>query len=856
MALLSHRAPRFVMVAALWLAGVTGVASAQTQTGWVDRVLKEGDHEHRYVVFLPRGYTPDRAWPTIVALHGAGERGNDNRRQLSIGLAPHVAARAATLPYIVVFPQSEEMNGRLLEGWLAGTPDGDRVVKILDDVQKHYKVDAKRVSLTGWSMGGYGAWSLGKAHADRWNAVAVLSGGGDPAQAAALKNVPVWALHGTKDQLIPADRMESITAALKEAGGKVTAQELPGLGHDILGAVYGSNAFYDWLADPSKAPPVLKPSNTPDMPVPQREFKPAISIPEVAAVRLGNDALKSLSYAMTQLVPANLLNGRLNDMYDSTTASGRAFSVQFSGISYTGQLERVFIQGISRGHLNVQLGVRNVVMSIGATYVTGDRHSAQAGPIAIYVGHNGPVWMSLDVTPYIEAGRLRLKLNGAGFSISPDNFSVSSPAGISTQGFGMTEDKVRDGLVGGLYGARGRIENEVRNLAPTIIAQLEQNLQLMDVDQYLAGVWPLPFYQPRLKAWPDQVSVDEKGLSLVVGVLAEGLDPTKKPAAPQTLPPAGASLASVGTGTDLNLALAPQLIEPLTQLVVESGMVKLDALDIPEPAFARFADPAVLKEMIPDLKQFGDSLQVRTQFEMLSPLQVGGGADGALQFRLPRGRLTVSARPDAMAAWQPCVLVNLSVQEQVKAQLEKPAFDRRVVQVDWLPGRTIEGKAEFAKGYEAKDSTIKSDELVGLFQDCWAKLTEGKPITAADVPDVAVGFTRLRIQDLSWKDPVLTATFKPAGVKLTNLSDEPFVYETKGPYSGWGGPYTMKPGESQLYEIPYPLTYRRYSKETGWEVYTLGCGTHSEFRVPNAGGAPRLFQARPQAVKTETADNK
>lgn len=845
MALLSTRLARLTFVVVAFLLSALAPAAAQTRTGWIERTLKDADGDHKYVVFVPQAYNPNRAWPTVVFLHGAGERGKDDRKQLSVGLAPHVAARAATLPYLVVFPQSEEMDGRLLDGWLAGTPDGDRVVKILDDVEQHYRVDTKRVTLTGWSMGGYGAWSLGAAHAGRWNAVVALSAGGDPAKVPALAKIPVWSIHGSEDRLIPVERSRALVNALKEAGGKVGSQELADMGHDIMGAVYGSNAFYDWLADPSKAPPVLKPSNTPDIAVPKPEFRPAVNIPQVAAIRLGNDSLKSLSYSLAQLVPANLLSGRLNDMYDSTSAAGRAFSVQFSGLSYSGQLERVYIQGWQPGRLSVQLGVRNVVMTIGATYITGERHAAQAGPINIYVGHNGPVWLSLDVTPYIESGRLRLRLNNAGFQIPADNYSVSSPAGISTQGFGMTEERVNDGLMSGLYGSRNRIENEVRNLAPNIVAQLEQKLQVMDVDQYLAGLWPLPVYQPRVRAFPDAVTVDERGLSLVIGLSAESLDPALTPAKPVEAKPAGATLASVGTGGDLSLAIAPQLLGPLTQLIVDSGLAKLDVLDIPEPSFARFADPAVLRDLIPDLKRHGDDLQVRTQFQMVSPLEVGPSAEGPLQFRLPRGRLIVSIKADAaQKSWQPCAQIDLEIQEQVAAELQKPSFDQRVVRLDWLPTQKVDGAATFVKGYEAQDQTLKSDELVALFRQSWDGLTKGKPIAVAEVPDLSLGFTRLRIQDFGWKESVLAAVFKPAGVKLTNLSDIPFTYETKGPYSGWGGPYTMKPGESQMFEIPYPLTYRRYAKETGWEVYTLNCGTHSEFRVPQTGGAPRLFQAR------------
>ena len=86
---------------------------------------------------------------------------------------------------------------------------------------------------------------------------------------------------------------------------------------------------------------------------------------------------------------------------------------------------------------------------------------------------------------------------------------------------------------------------------------------------------------------------------------------------------------------------------------------------------------------------------------------------------------------------------------------------------------------------------------------------------------------------------------------LTNSSTEQFAYETKGPHSAWGGPYTLKPGESHEFEIAYPMLYRRRT-ESGSELHTLPIGSHSEFRIPRTGGAPQLFQARENIPENET----
>ena len=76
--------------------------------------------------------------------HGAGERGSDGHLQTTVGLGPHVKARSATFPFLVVFPQCENVKGRLLTGWTSDSPDGRRAVAVLDDVEKHFSVDKSR----------------------------------------------------------------------------------------------------------------------------------------------------------------------------------------------------------------------------------------------------------------------------------------------------------------------------------------------------------------------------------------------------------------------------------------------------------------------------------------------------------------------------------------------------------------------------------------------------------------------------------------------------------------------------------------------------------------------------------------
>ena len=844
------------VVVGLALAVPPHSALAQSQiapaaTGrFVDQVFRDETGEHKYVVFLPVGHRVEKPAPAILFLHGAGERGVENRMQLTLGLAPFVKARAKTFPFVVVFPQCESTDGRILESWQIGSSDGRRAVAILDHATKQFGIDPRRIALTGWSMGGYGAWSLAAAEPSRWSCVVPLSGGGDVEQMAALKDIPVWAFHGAKDPLIKVGESRKLTETLKAAGGTVSSTELPAGTHDINAAVYGNDAVMAWMLAPKQAPAELGSATVAAVPAINIPFVPALEIPQALGIRLGNDALAAQSYSIPQSIPANLLSGSLGDLFDSTSVQGRSFSIRFTGITYRGTVERVIVKGTGKDKLLVQLGLRDVALSIGGTYVDGARHAAQAGPILISIGNRYPVWLNLEVTPYISDRRIRLKSVGASFQIPNDNWYVTQPAGVSTQGFGMTQEAVTSGLTNGLYGSKGRIENEVINLAPTVIVELEKYLVLPDAGSSLSNLWPLPVNPPQLQVFPEQIVTDENGVSLVVGLTVGSLNPFGPAPALKRVAPMGVTLAQMAGDKALHVTVAPQILGPLTQMVIDSDQAKLDLLDIPEPLFAELADRATLQKLIPDLKRHGDKLQVRSTLRVTSPLSVGEpsqpvATDGPKPFEFKLSGLTVGIQiktDPAQSQWQPCAAFDLQVAEQVRASLLAPSHEQRQLRLEWLPVSSVTGTGRFAEGYDALDKTLVAAPYIAQFREGWRAYTQGATVSATDVADITLGTSKLRLHEVNWNAPVIDVAFHLARIKLSNLSQETFKYETKAPTSGWGETLTLKPGDSHEFELPYPLTYRRNGAK-GPEVYTLIAGSHSEFRVPLSGGPPSLFAA-------------
>jgi len=197
-----------------------------------------------YLLYLPAGYDADKKpWPLLVFLHGSGERGSD-LENVKIHGPPKLIAEGKQFPFIVVSPQAPRRR------W-----DPVTLNALLDDVIAKYRVDKDRIYLTGLSMGGAGTWTLAGAYPDRFAAIVPICGGGDPADAPKLKDIPVWVFHGAKDEAVPLSRSEEMVKALREAGAKtVEFTVYPEAGHDSWSEAYADPKLYEWLLKQHRGP--------------------------------------------------------------------------------------------------------------------------------------------------------------------------------------------------------------------------------------------------------------------------------------------------------------------------------------------------------------------------------------------------------------------------------------------------------------------------------------------------------------------------------------------------------------------------------------------------------------------------
>ncbi len=200
----------------------------------VDKFLKRshtfGETVLPYRLCLPDFYDPTKRYPLVLALHGAGERGNDNQIHIEVHRMATSWADSANqkkYPCFVVAPQCPSDNRWVDSDWstgyyrIASTPVSDELLAVMDLVDSlvaNYSIDPDRLYVTGLSMGGYGTWDIILRWPDKFAAAVPMSGGGDSTRADRIKHLPIWAFHGQIDNTVPPSGSRQMIAALERRG--------------------------------------------------------------------------------------------------------------------------------------------------------------------------------------------------------------------------------------------------------------------------------------------------------------------------------------------------------------------------------------------------------------------------------------------------------------------------------------------------------------------------------------------------------------------------------------------------------------------------------------------------------------
>ncbi len=176
-------------------------------------------------VALPDEYTPKRAWPVAICLHGSNSDGDN--------VVSFYSPQLNRAGFITLYPTTTSRKHL----WSTGVEMAN-VYRILSWAGRRWRIDYRRLVCTGGSMGGMGTWSHLLARPGLWSAGASVAGHpaamkGDVLER--LRGVPFYILHGEKDtdgaSLAPVEHVRAAVAALKRRRIEPVYVEAPGAGH-------------------------------------------------------------------------------------------------------------------------------------------------------------------------------------------------------------------------------------------------------------------------------------------------------------------------------------------------------------------------------------------------------------------------------------------------------------------------------------------------------------------------------------------------------------------------------------------------------------------------------------------------
>ena len=214
-----------------------------------------------YRIHIPDGLDKSKKYPLIIFFHGAGERGDDNKRQLVHGCKELLAYSKKTAQNaIIIAPQCAKKKQWVDTPWGAlshtmpkqPSEQMQLAVDLLKSKVKELPVDEGRIYVSGLSMGGYGTWDIIQRMPEYFAAAIPVCGGGDTAQAAKLKNLPIWVFHGGNDKVVKTSRSRDMVAAIKKVKGKVKYTEYPGVGHNSWSPTFKNDEVLKWLFEQKK----------------------------------------------------------------------------------------------------------------------------------------------------------------------------------------------------------------------------------------------------------------------------------------------------------------------------------------------------------------------------------------------------------------------------------------------------------------------------------------------------------------------------------------------------------------------------------------------------------------------------
>ena len=207
--------------------------------GWKRAALRVGQGQAacdvEFLFRVPKGYSPKRSFPLLLAAHWQDGSGD------GIGRSMEILLGKAADDYVLLAPTLPDKE----RGFVAAPLQVEGYLRPLAWARVNLNIDDDRIYVAGYGQGGYVAWHLAVMHPRLFAAAVPMAGlpyfQGAPYTAACylenLDHLPVWAVWGRNDRGGPAQLTNAAASRLaaerlKElSNARFKGTELPGVGH-------------------------------------------------------------------------------------------------------------------------------------------------------------------------------------------------------------------------------------------------------------------------------------------------------------------------------------------------------------------------------------------------------------------------------------------------------------------------------------------------------------------------------------------------------------------------------------------------------------------------------------------------
>ena len=220
------------------------------------------DNTLPYRMLSPSGIEEDKKYPLVLFLHGSGERGDDNEKQLAHGASTFSnPVNSDKYPAFVVFPQCKEKywTDKIDErSFMPGSPippesrTEETLMNLVDNLIANNPIDRNRIYIVGISMGGIAAYDLVCRYPNIFTAAVPICGAVNPERLSNAKDVKFMIFHGEEDDEVPSYCSREAYKALHSIGADVDYIEFAGIGHDCWSSAFNYPTFLSWLFSQSK----------------------------------------------------------------------------------------------------------------------------------------------------------------------------------------------------------------------------------------------------------------------------------------------------------------------------------------------------------------------------------------------------------------------------------------------------------------------------------------------------------------------------------------------------------------------------------------------------------------------------